>query len=264
MEKMIRSILACIIAGREEPQGYTQLIFDEKLAQYADYQLPASPELICHEKMAPYTDEPEESYTQPEPMTYDVASVPSLATEDARTVEEVAREITRLLWQAEWNDSALQTHISNELRGRCWTRKMAEECLDNVIEYVEQGRAHMGDAMCETLDRVVDIADEEFAFPRGHPPSLDGFISIVSAGVLADMLGAWVLELLGFGEVRGKTAPSADAGWVSMLTSDKITLSETPKNNSYAAYWMTEYAAYIPPDSVVKYWSRLDMVKSED
>jgi hypothetical protein len=140
---------------------------------------------------------------------------------------------------------------------------MVEECLDNVIEYVEQGRVGMGDAMCEALDKATDTADEEFAFPRRHPQSLDGFIAIVSVGVLAELQGAWVLELLGFGEVRGKEELNG-SGEIAMLTSDKIVFTSKYKSSSFAAWWAREYDAYIPSGSAYDYLHRLDMVESED
>ncbi|KXX75935.1 ESX-4 secretion system protein EccC4 [Madurella mycetomatis] len=232
----IRSMLACILCRRGEREGYTELIYDEKMALYSD----------------------EEPYAQVEAMTYDATT--TSATRDARTIEEVAEEVSRLLWRAEWNDDALQSRISEAVGDRRWNRKMVEECLNNVIEYVEQGRARMGGAMCEALDKATDIADEEFAFPRRHPESLDGFIAIVSVGMLAEMQGAWVLELLGFGEVRGKEAVGKP-GEVAMLTSDKIVLSPKPRRYSVAAWWSREYEAYIPQGSVASYLRRMDMIE---
>lgn len=229
-------MLVCILCRRGEREGYTELIYDEKMALYSD----------------------EEPYAQPEAMAYGTTA-PS-ATGDARTIEEVAEEVSRLLWRAEWNDDALQNRISEVVGDRRWNRKMVEECLNNVIEYVEQGRARMGGAMCEALDKATDIADEEFAFPRRHPESLNGFIAIVSVGVLAEMQGAWVLELLGFGEVCGKETVGKP-GEVAMLTSDKIVLSPKPGRCSVAAWWSREYEAYIPQGSVASYLRRMDMIE---
>lgn len=231
-------MLVCILGRQERRQEYTELIYDEKMALYSD----------------------EERYTQPEVMTY--GPVATSINQDARTVEEVAEEVARLLWRARWNDDELQCRISEAVGDRRWNRKMVEECLDNVIEYVEQGRAEMGDAMCEALDKATDIADEEFAFPRRHPESLDGFIAIVSIGVLAEMQGAWVLELLGFGEVGGKEV-AGRPGEIAMLTSDKIVLWSRPKPGSVADWWAREYQAYIPPGAVSSYLRRLDMVETQ-
>lgn len=238
--EVVRALLACIFGRQARREGYTELIYDD-------------------DKMALYSDD--EPYAQQDAMAYYGAMAPKQAAGDRRTVEDVAKEVAWLLWRAEWNDNALQARVSDAVGDRRWNHKMVEECLDNVIEYVEQGRAPMGKAMCAALDGVTDAADDEFAFPRGHPPSLDGFIAIVSVGVLAEMQGAWVLELLGFGEVRGKEAALDGTGEIAMLTSDKITVSAKPRPGSVADWWARVYDAYIPVGSVYSYLRKLDMVE---
>ncbi|KAK4139030.1 hypothetical protein BT67DRAFT_438350 [Trichocladium antarcticum] len=236
--ELIRSWMAC---GRRGGRGgYTELIYDDKVALYSD----------------------NEPYTQHDAMSYhgDSAPVTGPAT---RTVVEIADDVARLLWRAGRNDDALQCGISEAVGDRCWNRRMVEECLDNVIEYVEQGRAEMGDAMCAALDKATDFADYEFAFPRRHPQSVDGFIAIASIGILAEMQGAWVLELLGFGEVSGKEALNGTSE-VAMLTSDKIAFLSEPRPGSVAAWWAREYQAYIPIDSVYLYLQSFDMVELQD
>ncbi|KAL2269253.1 hypothetical protein VTJ83DRAFT_4099 [Remersonia thermophila] len=261
----IRSMLWCIMGHRTEKEGYTELVYDEKMVEpYTDdkpycssdsmgyissYAGPDADEAIGYQCPAAYLP------------TYHTSGP---APQDTRSVEDVAREVARLLWRAEWNDDELQAEISAAIGPeRRWTRKLVEECLDNVIEYVERGRhSGMGAAMQEALDRATAEADAAFAFPRRHPESLDGFIAIISAGVLADMLGAWVLELLGFGEVRGKEALDGPTGQeVAMLTSDKITYSPWPKPKTFAAWWTQAYRAYIPPESVYNCLQRMDMVE---
>ena len=257
--EIARAMLPCMPRRRGAQEGYTELVYDDKMAAlYSDNE--------------PYTQHDAMSYYDggaTDPITdYDNAynEKHTLARDDdrdVRTVEEVAAEVARLLWRAEWNDDALQGRISDAVGERRWNRKMVEECLDCVIEYVEQGRFEMGGAMCAALDRATDVADDEFAFPRRHPQSLDGFIAVVSVGVLAELQGAWVLELLGFGEVRGKEAMDG-TGEIAMLTSDKIVFSPRFKSNSFAAWWAREYAAYIPEDSIYAYLNRMDMVEFED
>ena len=246
-------MLACIFSHRGGQEGYTELVYDEKMALYSD----------------------NEPYTQYDAMSYDYhghghghgddhdGMKPLAENSDTRTVEDIAREVAQLLWEADENDDALQCRISDVVGDRRWNRKMVEACLDKVIEYVEQGRFEMGDAMCAALDTATDVADDEFAFPRRHPQSLDGFIAIVSVGVLAELQGAWVLELLGFGEVRGKEEVEG-TGEIAMLTSDKIVFSKKPRSISFAAWWAREYSAYIPSGAVYSYLSRMDMVQVED
>ena len=248
----LRAMLACIFGRRGGQEGYTELVYDEKMALYSD----------------------NEPYTQHDTMSYyyhghghgggdDHDELKPLGeNSETRTVEDIAREVAELLWQAEENDDALQCRISDAVGDRRWNRKMVEACLDKVIEYVEQGRFEMGDAMCAALDTATDVADDEFAFPRRHPQSLDGFIAIVSVGVLAELQGAWVLELLGFGEVRGKEEVEG-TGEIAMLTSDKIVFSKKPRSISFAAWWAREYDAYIPSDAVYSFLRRMDMVQLE-
>ncbi|KAK4121175.1 hypothetical protein N657DRAFT_682838 [Parathielavia appendiculata] len=254
-------MLACITGrqGRQD-EGYTELIYDDKTASlYSDND--SYPQ---HDAMSYYQGHGYGTTTVASPLLFD--SSPPFKGEgvDTRSVEDIAREVARLLWRAEWNDDGLQCRISDAVGERRWNRKMVEECLDNVIEYVEQGRARMGAAMCAALDKATDVADDEFAFPRRHPQSLDGFIAIVSAGILAELQGAWVLELLGFGEVRGKEEIGYGTGEIAMLTSDKIVYCDQPRPNSFAAWWTREYDAYIPTGSVYNYLERMDMVELED
>ncbi|KAK3307808.1 uncharacterized protein B0T15DRAFT_85639 [Chaetomium strumarium] len=265
-----RTMLACILRQRRRHDGYTELIYDDdKMAGvYSDYDNEGYS--TQHEVMSYYYDADARPISDGDD-NYDGATAFNekagfdTGDTDARSVEEVARDVARLLWRAEWNDDALQGAISDCVgEQRAWNRKMVEACLDGVIDYVEQGRRLMGDAMCAALDTATDVADEAFAFPRRHPPSLDGFIAIVSVGVLAQLQGAWVLELLGFGEVRGKEGMMNGDREVAMLTSDKIVFWEEPKPGSFAAWWAREYADYIPGGSVYSYLRQLGMIEIED
>ncbi|KAL2173687.1 uncharacterized protein P884DRAFT_211166 [Thermothelomyces heterothallicus CBS 202.75] len=259
----VRTMLGCVARRRARHKGYTELLDDEKTTPLYSYE----------DDVVPYPSHEAMSYYH----LHDGAATPAATSfdnysdndekggnhrqDDTRTVEEVARDVAQLLFGAEWNDDALQTRISDTVGDRPWNRKMVECCLDAVIEYIERGRVGMGGAMCAALDKATDMADEEFAFPRRHPESLDGFIAIVSAGVLAELQGAWVLELLGFGEVQGKQELNDGTGEIAMLTSDKIVPSPVPKPNSFAAWWTKAYDAYIPAGSIYAFLQRMDMIE---
>ncbi|KAL2263900.1 hypothetical protein VTK26DRAFT_4460 [Humicola hyalothermophila] len=274
---MLGSMLGCIRGRKGEREWAREVIYDEKMTSlYSDYDYDDDAQPYPqHDVMSYYGNHHHHRHRCDDTATVVSASAPGHFSEktgyhdhdsddndnDQRTEEEVASEVARLLWRAQWNDEGLQTRITAAAGSRRrWNRRLVEECLDNVIEYVEQGRERMGAAMCAALDRATDVADDEFAFPRKHPESLDGFIAIVSVGVLAEMLGAWVLELLGFGEVRGKKLANG-ASEVAMYTSDKIVYSSDPRPGSMAAWWRREYGAYIPAGSVYSYLQRLDMVE---
>ncbi|KAK3904130.1 hypothetical protein C8A05DRAFT_42748 [Staphylotrichum tortipilum] len=273
----LRAMLACIFGRRRgADDGYTELVYDDKMALFSD----TDPYYSANHQQ-PYRDS--EPYAQHDAMSYfpshayggyDDTTTTTAATfadnnltpgrERERTAGEIGRDVARLLWEAEWNDEALQGRISEAAAGRSWNRKIVEACLDGVIEYVERGRDDgMGAVMCEALDRATEVADEAFEFPRRHPESLDGFIAIVSAGLLADLQGAWMLELLGFGEVGGKEELDGTHE-IAMLTSDKIVFSDRPRPLSFAAWWVREYHPYIPEGSVYTYLQRMDMVELAD
>ncbi|KAK4243199.1 ESX-4 secretion system protein EccC4 [Corynascus novoguineensis] len=171
--------------------------------------------------------------------------------EETRPRQDVASKVAYLLWRAENNDGALQIDVSKATGGRQWNCKMAEDCLDNIIEYVGQGRDGMGFAMRQALDKVTDIADEEFKFPRNHPQSVYGFVVIVSAGVLAELQGAWVLQLLGFGDFTEE----------EKMTGTRQANTREPEMSLFAARWIVEYKGYIPDGSISSYLCRIQSLK---
>ena len=236
--------LARIVRRRRRQKGYTKLVYDEKIALYSDNE--------------PYTQHNAISYGHNNNADYDRIK-PFTENNGIYSIEDIAKEVVQLLWQAEENDDALQCRISDAVGDRRWSRKMVEACLDKVIECVEQGRFEMGDAMCGALDTATDIADDEFTFPRRHPQSLGGFIAIVSVGVLAKLQGAWVLEPLGFGEIRRRKEVEGIGG-IAIRRSDKIIFLKKPRSISFAAWWAREYEAYIPSGALYSYLRRMGMV----
>lgn len=248
----VRSMLACLtLRRRRSREGYTELIYDQasekqQLEQYLN---------------RPRTDNDGSEHDCPPPQYQPLDSMVYSENSEDEAIVKIAGEVVRLLFEAEWNDDALQGKVVAAVGGRRWNRRLVEECLDNVIEHVEQGRQRMGEAMVEALDKVTDVADECFAFPRRHPASLDGFIAIVSVGVLAEMQGAWVLELLGFGEVVSRIESSD--GEVKMMTSDRIVVGLKARRGSMADWWTREYETYIPRGGVYSFLKRLDMVDTE-
>lgn len=180
----------------------------------------------------------------------------------------IVKKIVNLMYIVEFNDDFFQIVIIDVVGERRWNCKLIEECLDNVVELVEQGRQNMGDVMIEVLDKVMDVVDEEFVFLRWYLESVDGFIVIVLVGVLVEMQGVWVLELLGFGEVKDKDlegmVEEVDekrvVGEVKMLILDKIVLGEKVRRGSVVDWWMREYKVYIFEGRVEIFFMRLDMV----
>lgn len=245
----IRSVLGCILTpGRRSSSGYTELI-NEKGALLDYYSDNASNKM-------PYMSSSE------------YHAYGSTCHPHPRSDEALAQSIVRALRRAPINDQALQSHIRSIMGSSAWSRKLVEECLDDIIECVEDGRRYMGDAMCEALDKATDVADDEFDFPRRHAESVDGFIAIVSAGILAQMVGPWVLDILGFGEVddRVDVVVDEESGEeeISMSASSKIAVFEMGgKPGSVAAWWAREFAPWIPRGGVYEYFRGLGMVRCD-
>ncbi|KAK3326884.1 hypothetical protein B0H66DRAFT_170934 [Apodospora peruviana] len=250
--EVIRSMFACIFGDRRRSTsfpsvgGYTELT-DEKMPLYLE-----NTPYMADNMMIAYGAT--RTLAAPPPAYY--SDKPPLSD------EEMADDVVRLLRRAEWNDESLQRRVRNIVGDGSWSRKMVEECLDNVIEAVEDGRRYMGEAMCEALDRATDIADEEFTFPRRHAQSVDGFIAIVAVGILAQMQGPWVLDVLGFGEVEDREEIRSPCGEeeLSMSPSSKLVPSLKMRPGSVAAWWAREYAAYIPEGGIYEYFRGLGMV----
>ncbi|KAK3986793.1 hypothetical protein QBC44DRAFT_133587 [Cladorrhinum sp. PSN332] len=253
----LRSILACLfLRSRARKEGYTELLYDSSSSS-----LEEDSALILSEK---YSDFPitQSQYQPPASM------IAPENSEIETTTTTVAHQIAFLLFSASENDDALQTKILAAVGAtRRWNRRLLEELLDDVIEYVEEGRhSKMGEAMLSAMDLVTDLADDEFTFPRNHPESVDGFIAIVSVGILAEMLGGWVLELLGFGQVKSTEellCEDEQTGVVKMSTFDKVVLGDRPKRGSVADWWAREYGEYIPRGAVYSFLKRLDMVETD-
>ncbi|KAM7216409.1 hypothetical protein V8F06_008229 [Rhypophila decipiens] len=248
----IRSVLGCILTPSrrlsQHSAGYTELT-DEKGAlleynYFSDDKMP----YMSNNSMTHYN--------------YGSTCRPHPASDEA-----LAQSIVRLLRHAPVNDNELQSGIRSLIGSSAWSRKLVEECLDNIVECVEDGRRYMGDAMCDALDLATDVADDEFDFPRRHAESVDGFIAIVATGILAQMVGPWVLDVLGFGEVEDRVDIVADEESgeeeVSMSASSKIVVGRRGRPGSVAAWWQHEFAPWIPSSGVYEYFRGLGMVKFE-
>jgi len=264
----IRSMVSCFFTGgrrlSNKSLGYTEITDEKALLNYFSDKSPSTGTADM-----PYMSSNSMAYygTICHPDHPDYAHSRSSHHHRQPTDEQLAEDVVRLLRRAEWNDSTLQQRVRAVVGDASWSRKMVEECLDNMIECVEDGRRYMGDAMCEALDKATDVADDEFKFPRRHAQSVDGFIAIVAIGILAQMQGPWVLDVLGFGEVEDRVdLVDEDSGEeeLSMSASSKIVPYLTARPGSVAAWWSREFAAYIPRGSVYEYFRGLGMVRTSE
>ncbi|KAK3358681.1 hypothetical protein B0T25DRAFT_72931 [Lasiosphaeria hispida] len=237
----LRSMMACLFGRRGQPDA----IPNEKLALYSD-KTPYQPDMMT------YGAASQPRYLYPSnPYPHDVLSYGTMihppAPAPLRSNEDTAAEVVRLLRRAEYSDHVLVRRTNEALGDRRWTRELVEACLDDVIDLVAEGRRRFGEAMGEALDEATDAAVDEFQFRRpGGPGEVgDGFATIVAVGILVLMQGPWVLEFLGFGEVR------EDGGLVIL---------EKFRSGSIASWWAREYAASIPAGSVEDFFRALGVL----
>ncbi|KAK0721159.1 hypothetical protein B0H67DRAFT_578248 [Lasiosphaeris hirsuta] len=247
----IRSMMACLFGRRGEPDPTPS----EKLALYSD-KTPYQPDMMTYGAASrppyPYiSDTPSYGtmYPAPPPAPY-------------RTDEDIAAEVVRLLRRADYSDHVLVRRVNEALGDRRWTRELVEACLDDVIDLVADGARHLGgrhlgEAMGQALDEATDVATDEFRFGRCRGGVDDGFATVVAVGILALMQGPWVLEFLGFGELRGdgRGARGADG-----YEGGRLVLLDRYRSGSIASWWAREYAAYIPVGSVDAFFRALGVL----
>ncbi|OIW23423.1 hypothetical protein CONLIGDRAFT_649459 [Coniochaeta ligniaria NRRL 30616] len=149
--------------------------------------------------------------------------------------QELAADIIDILRTAEKAGPSLQRRLESTIGTRSWTESIARAVLNGVIDLVQEGRDKIGPAMAEALKRVEDEATNAFEFAKDHPKEvLAGLVIIIAVGILVVMMAPWIVEALGFAELG-------------------------PVEGSFAAWWESLYAGYIPRGSLFSYLQRLGM-----
>ncbi|KAK7927859.1 hypothetical protein PG985_004857 [Apiospora marii] len=92
----------------------------------------------------------------------------------------------------------------------------------------------MGNAMKVAYGRASEAADALFQFTKDHPIATAGMLTIIAVGILVILAPAFV-EALGFAELG-------------------------PIEGSFAAWWESTYAGYIPKGSLFSFFQRLGML----
>ena len=87
--------------------------------------------------------------------------------------------------------------------------------------------------MIDAYDSATDAADRLFQFAKDHPVASAGLLTIVAVGVLV-ILAPAVVEALGFAELG-------------------------PLEGSFAAWWESTYAGFVPKGSLFSFLQRLGM-----
>lgn len=149
--------------------------------------------------------------------------------------QAAAANIIDILRSAEKVGPSLQHRLKSAIGPRNWTEGIARAVLNGVIDLVQEGREKMGTAMAEALKRVEEEAVQAFQFAADHPKEvIAGLVIIIAVGILVVMMAPWIVEALGFAELG-------------------------PVEGSFAAWWESLYAGYIPKGSLFSYLQRLGM-----
>ncbi|PYI20194.1 hypothetical protein BO99DRAFT_402014 [Aspergillus violaceofuscus CBS 115571] len=120
----------------------------------------------------------------------------------------------------------IQKSTSELIHPTGWTDYLARGLLSGLVNAIEQ-HASMAQAATEALRRA---SEEAFEFAQEHPV----YTTILALGVLVALM-PWVLEVLGFAELG-------------------------PVEGSFAAWWQSRYAGYVPKGSLFSFFQRLGMV----
>lgn len=182
---------------------------------------------------------------------------PLSTTTRARTPDEIATDIVIILHTAEKNGDQLKRDLDGTISTTAggWTEGICKAVLSKLVDLISsEDRAKLGPAMEEALKKAEEVADSIFDFARDHPEAVAIFVTILAIGVLWFM-APWVLEVLGFaaeGPVEGESHC-----WTHRQ--HMITSLINQSTDSFAAWWESTYAGYIPKGSLFSYFQRLAM-----
>ncbi|KAH7024399.1 uncharacterized protein B0I36DRAFT_162013 [Microdochium trichocladiopsis] len=165
------------------------------------------------------------------------APPPKRTGERFTAAEKAVADVLSILRAAENDTSAeLPQQVDDIVTAQGgWTEWIAEGILNGIKAVLEQGDPDkIGSAMKSAYDRSVDAAGTAFQFAEDHPVAAAGLLTIVAVGVLV-LLAPVVVEALGFAELG-------------------------PVEGSFAAWWESTYAGYIPKGSLFSFFQRLGML----
>ncbi|KAI7908391.1 hypothetical protein M9X92_012217 [Pyricularia oryzae] len=103
-----------------------------------------------------------------------------------------------------------------------WTESIARAIVASLETFITQGRKIIGSVLGEFINKAVEATHFNFDFPRDHPYFTAGFATIVTV----------VFESL----------------WANSNA------------NSFAAWWQSTYAGFVPKGSLFSFFQRLGMI----
>ncbi|KIL66898.1 hypothetical protein M378DRAFT_74719 [Amanita muscaria Koide BX008] len=148
---------------------------------------------------------------------------------DPQTTHSLAAEILSTLYAADTNDEHLVQSLQDVVRETGWYEDLAAAVL-NGLESALKAAAPMGQAMKDAHDKAAQVVADIWGFAKEHPV----FCAVVALGILV-ILAPWAIEVLGFGELG-------------------------PIEGTFAAWWQSRYAGYVPAGSLFSFFQRLGMI----
>ncbi|KAL7620424.1 hypothetical protein AAE478_009419 [Parahypoxylon ruwenzoriense] len=155
-------------------------------------------------------------------------------TPPKREPEVIVAEVISILRSAEKQGVVLTQQLDDAVGTEGWTEWIAERVLAGVEAVLKEGREKIGPAMAEAYDKASELADTVFQFAKDHPVATAGLLTIIAVGVLV-LLAPTIVEASGFAELG-------------------------PVEGSFAAWWESTYAGYIPKGSLFSFLQRLGMI----
>ncbi|KAL6802594.1 hypothetical protein GGI42DRAFT_29305 [Trichoderma sp. SZMC 28013] len=168
-----------------------------------------------------------------------ITEKPSFYPPIRHTVEETADNIIDILFTAEKSGPLLSAKLDDAVFATGWSEWLAKNILKKLEGVLRDGREKMGPAMAEAYDQASKAAEitftDLFEYVKDHPVEIAAtvLLSLLAFGVLVRLMPV-ALELLGFGEL-GPTA------------------------GSFAAWWQSTYAGYVPKETLFSFFQRLGM-----
>ncbi|KAI9457774.1 hypothetical protein BJY52DRAFT_1271207 [Lactarius psammicola] len=145
-----------------------------------------------------------------------------------QTTQAQAEEILSTLYAADTNDEHLYQRLQDVVHETGWYENLAASVLNGLENALKAG-ATMGQAMKDAYEKSAQVVRDVWGFVKEHPV----FFAVVALGILV-IMAPWALEVLGFGELG-------------------------PIEGTFAAWWQSTYAGYVPKGSLFSFFQRLGM-----
>jgi hypothetical protein len=159
---------------------------------------------------------------------------PPISDSSRRSAETIVVDVISILRSAEKDGVELAKRVDDTVGAEGWTEWIAKGVLNGIKAILEEGPEKMGSAMKVAYDRASEAVDALFSFTKDHPEVMAGMLTIIAVGILVILAPAFV-EALGFAELG-------------------------PVEGSFAAWWQSTYAGYIPKGSLFSFFQRLGML----